>query len=503
MDSFTTQISQLRASAAAILAQVDGLAATFTDAIPTAIPVAVATAIPLVFPEVPTHPPGTAVGAGLPPTEGGRSVEWYAEQLASLAPPAPIQAQQTLGIAVPATFGDAEANAQHYLLGESLYAPTQEQLEAEDAAYKAWREAMAATNVAPYGKKGEARGAERVARYALQCATWKVTDAKKLQERFQEYYDGTYASVSCYRANPGLYFIYRFFVFRITEGATGRGIWTPVGLLNPHAYIGAKRTSRHQNFLDFVDASQPAPVVPAKRLRNGWWLNEWDLPYEDDDDDSLSSCSSEDEEDDCLSEDGFDSRRVQVAMGGGGGGPSEAVYAPAPAPAPAPMSIASLPPIPFFPDSPPVLQRQNAVVSLSSEAPVAVAPPALPRMAHPTLERVAGTVDIMDSVVLGEKAMQYESELKALEASVWTVADMGRRERLGRAYRGGWTTLPDGRKAMLWAFHAFAPPAAPPAADYAKPCSLVHLGLYNITDRSLDTSEAPPALPKDQENWPW
>jgi hypothetical protein len=400
--------------------------------------------------------------------------------------PAPIQAQQTLGIAIAATFGNAEANAEHYLLGKNLYECPQHLLEAEDAAYNTWRHAMATTINAPYGKVGVARAAESTAHRMLRQASKAVENTKVITQRFQEYYDGTYASVSCYRTNPGLYFIYRFFVFRLTKDAMGCCTWTPVGLLNPHAYIGAKRTSRRPNFLDFVDASQPAPVVPAKRLRNGCWLNEWDLPYEEDDNDSLSSCSSEDGEEEEAP------AMVMVPLGGGGGGPSEAVYV-------------SATHVPAPPALPPTLSRQNAVTSLSSEAPAAVAPLPLaagPAMAYPTLERVEGTTDILDSVVLGEKASQLESELKALQAAAsWLTAQ--RFYKLEKAYHGGWTTLPDGRKAMLWAFHAFAPPASPPVADYAKPCSLVHLGLYNPNDRSLDTTEAPPALPKNKADWPW
>jgi hypothetical protein len=112
-------------------------------------------------------------------------------------------------------------------------------------------------------------------------------------------------------------------------------------------------------------------------------------------------------------------------------------------------------------------------------------------------------MDILEGVVLGEKARAFESELKALEelGCDTSVEQWDRRSRLKRARTGGWTTLPDGRKAMLWAFHAFAPPAL--TVDYRKPCRLVHLGLYNLNDRSLDASEAPPPLPRDAKDWPW
>ena len=474
MDSLSSTIASLRAalaSAAAHAAQIDALVGALPVALPATIPI-----LPLVFPEVPTHPPGTAVGAGLPPTMGAQGP---ADELPL---PAPIQAQQTLGVAIPATFGSAEANAEHYLLGKALYEPSQALLEAEDATYKAWREAMVASNRAPYGKVGAARAAERAAHWALKDASNAVQHAKQLVNRIQDYYDGTFASRSCYRGG-GTYFIYRFYVFEELNGAAGvyEATWKPIGLLNPHTYNAYKATgARGKTFMDFVDASQPAPDVMS------YWCAEFGVEK---DDESLPPCEDEEEE--------AAPAMVMVPLGGGGGGPSEAVYIPAP------------------PALPPTLSRQNAVTSLSSEVPAAVAavaplpifPDGLPAsaagpvMAYPTLERVEGTMDILDSAVLGEKAMQYESELKALTAlPAPTYQVQWRRDDLRRNYEGRWTTLPDGRKALIWAFHAFAPPAD---GSYRTPQPLLHLGLYNITDRSLDTTEAPPALPKNKADWPW
>ncbi len=508
MDSFTTQISQLRTALTAALAQVDGLAAA-ASAIPTATPVVAANA-----------------GAGLPPTEGAQGPaeehpwraladphagdSWRATAAAlaaaaTLPPPPPIQAQQTLGVATPAKFGDAEANAQHYLSGKCLYAPTQEQEDTAAALAAMVQAHRTFLSGAPRGEKGAARVELNRAMARHRAAERQLRQAEKKHARYQEYYDGTY---SC---QGDLYYVYRFYVFRIPEGRakyweTKR--WTPIGLLNPHAYIANEaletQVFRQKWMMDFCDATQPQPVLPAE-LGKPWGRTMWEAQAaedgedeveleaeeEDEDDDSLSSCSEEDEE-----EAEFWRAREAAAAERYAAAP-----APAPAPAPAYVPVASLPPVPFLPDvprHPPVLQRQNAVVdSAVSTPPVAGAPPALPRMAHPTLEMVEGTTDILESVVLGEKAMQYESELKAMEGP-WV--DIGRWRSLEKAYRGGWTTLPDGRKAMLWAFHAFAPPLN---STYRMPQPLVHLGLYNITDRSLDTSEAPPALPKNQGDWPW
>ena len=124
-------------------------------------------------------------------------------------------------------------------------------------------------------------------------------------------------------------------------------------------------------------------------------------------------------------------------------------------------------------------------------APTPIAP--TPAIAYPTLECVK-------NVVVGPKAMEFYSELEALDAARITgVIDWKRFNRLNDTLHGRWTTLPDGRKAMLWAFHAFAPPAS----NYRTPQPLVHLGFYNIDTRSLDNTEAPPALPKNKADWPW
>jgi hypothetical protein len=239
----------------------------------------------------------------------------------------------------------------------------------------------------------------------------------------------------------------------------------------------------------------------------------------------------EDEDDDCLCEgDGWRLRLkpstacVHVAAGGGGGGPSEAVYVPAAAPAPAPaprpreypvLPFQSEPAAAAGPTTPtkaaacggggggaatPAAEWAHAEAKSSGLARRLALLQPLPTMAYPTLEMVENTTHILESVVLGEKAMQYESELKAMIQGYWMGDNGNWRWSLEKAYEGGWTTLPDGRRVMLWAFHAFAPPAD---GSYRTTQPLVHLGLYNATDRSLDTSEAPPALPRDPAHWPW
>ena len=389
MDSLSSTIASLRsvlASAAAYAAQIDALAGEQPAA---------AAAAPLVFPEVPTHPPGTAAGAGLPPTEGGRNIEWYTEQLPM---PAPIQAQQTLGIATAATFGDSKVNAEHYLLGKSLYECPKHLLEAKDAANAAWHISWAAVNNAPYGCKGLARRLTNVTLRKLNTACKAVTTAKALVQRFQDYYDGAWLSTPAFNAagewvGSKPHFIYRFYVFEELNGAAGvyEATWKPIGLLNPHTYIGSKVLGERKTFLDFVDASQPAPDVMA------YWCTEF--------------------------------------------GVVEEVSAP--------------------PALPPTLSRQNAVCCGA-----------------------------------GGGGVTYEETLSDL------MDDKQYSHRFRELHNGTWTTLSDGRRAMVYRFYAYDPPAD---GSFRTAQPLTCLGLYNPDSRTVDSTKNTirMRLPNEQADWPW
>ncbi len=128
-----------------------------------------------------------------------------------------------------------------------------------------------------------------------------------------------------------------------------------------------------------------------------------------------------------------------------------------------------------------------------------------PVMVYPTLEVPGAHLDfeeVADAAQLGPKAQRYREKLKAIE-------DEYDRYSLEQVYCGTKITLynvpeherrPYGRDVLVWAFHAFA---LPEDGSYQTPQPLVHLGLYNIKDDSLDTSEAPPALPRNPAYWPW
>ncbi len=75
-----------------------------------------------------------------------------------------------------------------------------------------------------------------------------------------------------------------------------------------------------------------------------------------------------------------------------------------------------------------------------------------------------------------------------------------RYESLRRGAEGGWSTLFDGRRVMLWAFHAYEPPAD---GSYRIVQPLKHLGLYDSETRAIDATVPSPPLPTTQELWPW
>ena len=261
MDNLIAQIAQLRTSAEntlnfanGVLAAAHSVAGGGAGLPPTA---GGAGAAVLEWPEVPSHPPGTVAPAVA------------AAAAAALPPPAPITEQLTLGVATPATFGNAETNAQHYLLGKSLYEPTAAQVSDDwtkgflaTAARDAWT-----TACGPKEYVAAAKAAWLAARKEANAAYAVVKAARQQMARFQEYYDGTWASIPLYHAGAGAYFIYRFFVFKEIVSGPCTGIeaahWEPIGLLNPHAYIGSKLMGKRARFLDFVDATQPAPDVVA------------------------------------------------------------------------------------------------------------------------------------------------------------------------------------------------------------------------------------------------
>lgn len=515
MDSITDLIAQLRASAENTLNIANEVAAA--AALPVAVPVG-AGLPPTAGAQGPLEAlPAAAPDAGAPPSA------LLAAAAAALPPPPPIQAQQTLGVATPAKFGDAEANALHYLNGIGLYAVPQELLEAEDAAYKAWREAMVATNVAPYGKKGEARGAERVARYILKDATQKVADAKKLKERYQAYYDGTWASLpSTWASLPTTtaaaaryygkaYFIYRFFIFEeVVSGpytGTQAAHWKPIGLLNPHAYIGSKLMSKRACFLDFVDDSQPAPDVAAY-----WRAKVFGEEEEDEEDEDahyeLSEEDDEDEDDDCLCEgDGWRLRLkpstacVHVAAGGGGGGPSEAVYVPAAAPAPAPRPR-EYPVLPFQSEpaaaaGPTTPTKAAACGGGGGGAATPAAEWAHAEAKSSGLARRLAFLEPADDTPAGFSPVIEGAELLLDRLDPRAESNKELREDL---WEGRWTTLPDCRRVLIYRHHAFAPPAD---GSYRTAQPLQHLGFYHFHDRTIDaTTTSLPALPT-QDAWPF
>ncbi len=75
-----------------------------------------------------------------------------------------------------------------------------------------------------------------------------------------------------------------------------------------------------------------------------------------------------------------------------------------------------------------------------------------------------------------------------------------RYESLRKCSESGWRTLHDGRRVMIWAFHAYEPPAD---GSYRTVQPLKHLGLYDSETRAIDATVPSPPLPTTQELWPW
>ena len=404
MDSLSSTIANLRAALATANALAEAVEAA-VDTLPVAAAVPVAVAVPA----------------------------------AELPMPPPIQRQQALGVATPAAFGCAKANADYYLAGKGLYS-----------------------------------GA--------------------LARRYQDYHDG------CWAYSGKAYFIYRFFVFEeVVAGAyTGtqaahwkpigllnphaynaykaswtRGSWNPIGLLNPHTYNAYKASwTRGKSFLDFVDASQPAPDVTA------YWQKEpemvWmrvpagfrtpnGIVYEKE---CITAVKST-EVDAYIAlgaQCGVGLLRTPAAGGGGGGG--------------------------------------------GAAAPAAAAPPAAPPApphCHATPAGFAccmATCNCRPSNPLDPRADSLLEEMNELEAVAEDQRSMPhcvRLHRLRENWHGRWTTLPSGERALIYHFHAFAPPAD---GSYRTAQPLKHLGFYNYYDRSLSETTSCPVLP-GQASWPW
>jgi hypothetical protein len=479
MDALIAQIALLRTSAENITHIIEEVAA--------AAAVAAAVAAP--------------VGAGLPPTHGaqGPTIATYL-----LPPPRLSEPQLTLGVAVPATFGNAEANAQHYMLGKDLYEPSAAD---RTSSMATWSAAVAAEKVLA---NAPARSAEKKVAKAAAKAAWavarmqnnRISAQRKLTERYQAYHDGAAATVG-----NELYLIYRFYVFRTCFPGPIHLPYhlEPVGLLNPHTYNGWKRTGVdgwNRDMLDFVDASQPAPVLPRKALAwpwrcqcnwasNGFWWH----------------CSK------CRTATAFDVLLEGTDAWTRGGG---AAPAPVPAPAPAPAQEEELG----------CDEEGECVCSVCEEvfwetreaaavARYAAAAEPVPAGFSPSLQGGEAMVERLDPEARRMKAdMDYfKEELRGglrgcSENEVKRVEE--RAARLQEHWDGRWTTMPckplmettppqpAGQRVLIYHFHAFEPPAD---GSYRSAQPLKHLGLYNPFTRLIEPSMCTPTLPAD--NWPW
>ena len=96
-----------------------------------------------------------------------------------------------------------------------------------------------------------------------------------------------------------------------------------------------------------------------------------------------------------------------------------------------------------------------------------------------------------------------EGQLEIMK-KYWAAYKMGK--EAGRAAEleyGGWATLKNKKRVMIYKNHAFEPPSD---RDYAIPGPLKHLGKYNRSAKKVDLlapGEVAPEVPQTTEGYPW
>ncbi len=73
-------------------------------------------------------------------------------------------------------------------------------------------------------------------------------------------------------------------------------------------------------------------------------------------------------------------------------------------------------------------------------------------------------------------------------------------QRQYELWNGGWATLYNKMRVMVYRNHAFE---APTDRHYATPGPLKHIGLYNRTTHSVEPSTEVPEIPQTLEGYPW
>jgi hypothetical protein len=105
------------------------------------------------------------------------------------------------------------------------------------------------------------------------------------------------------------------------------------------------------------------------------------------------------------------------------------------------------------------------------------------------------TQAVLDAFPAGSKEAAFREKIKDMSGIHYTRGN----KALKKAAEGCWSTLPDKRRVMIWAFHAYEPPTD---GSYRVVQPLKHLGLYNSETRTIDPG-VDPLLPTTQELWPW
>jgi hypothetical protein len=96
-----------------------------------------------------------------------------------------------------------------------------------------------------------------------------------------------------------------------------------------------------------------------------------------------------------------------------------------------------------------------------------------------------------------------EGQLEIMK-KYWAAYKMGKEAgRQAELEYGGWATLSNKKRIMVYKWHAFEPPSD---RDYAVPGPLKHLGKYNRADKRINglaPGEVVPVVPQTAEDYPW
>lgn len=155
------------------------------------------------------------------------------------------------------------------------------------------------------------------------------------------------------------------------------------------------------------------------------------------------------------------------------------------------------------------LDIENKKLEAAAVAEVAAAPPASavadPRTAalrakitKMELEAARGTIRFEEIMDMRLRERVKDAYGTALIEEAFAISNQRRNmERFRELWNGRWMTH-DGKRVMIYHFHAFEPPTD---GTWRTPQALKHLGFYDPNERTISSSDFPPALPTTKKDW--